>query len=403
MRAFRAGNYQHFLLFLLSLAGALVFFNAKGTDDVQVWQRWMAAMGEYGVPGGYARMAPDYPYPPLSFAALAAVSKSAFELGITDRTALKLSLLLALIITALLFYALTRAWLLTAGLTLALIPNSVDLAYLDIYFAPFLIGALWAAQRRKWALFTVLFTITCLIKWQPLMLAPFLALYILHIRSVRDLRAVPWRPLLIQVAAPALLVAGAVLTVFGWPVVESLQHATRFPVLSAQGLNFNWVLTYLLHVLDPTTYGPLIDGEIRLIILPENSLLLVLPKLIFFAVYGFILLRFLTVPKTFPSLLLYALLGYLAYFTFNTGVHENHLFPTILLTAVLAHLRPAELPLFATWALATNLNPFIFYGIEGRALPWNRMIWSFDPTLPLALLNVLLFLALLWRVVRDEK
>jgi hypothetical protein len=31
------------------------------------------------------------------------------------------------------------------------------------------------------------------------------------------------------------------------------------------------------------------------------------------------------------------------------------------------------------------------------------MIWSFDPTLPLALLNVLLFLALLRRVVRDEK
>ena len=403
MRAFRAGNTQHFLLFLLTIAGALVFFNAKGTDDVQVWERWMAAMGEHGVPGGYARMAPDYPYPPLSFVALAAVSKTAFELGISDRTALKISLLLALIATAGVFYAFSRSWLLTAGLTLALIPNSVDLAYLDIYFAPFLIGALWAAQRRNWWLCIALFTFTCLIKWQPLMLAPFLALYILDIRRPRDLRAVPWRALLVQVGVPALLVVAAVLAVFGWPVIESLQHATRFPVLSAQGLNFNWVLTYLLHVLDPATHGGLIAGEIRLIILPEGSLLLLLPKLIFFAVYGFILLRFLLVPKTFPNLLLYALLGYLAYFTFNTGVHENHLFPTILLTAVLAHVRPAEAPLFVTWALATNLNPFVFYGIEGRVLPWNRMIWSFDPTLPLALLNVLLFLTLLWRVVRDEK
>src|SRR5262245_52967043 len=121
MRALRAGNPQHFLLFLLACAGALVFFNAKGTDDVQVWLRWMAAMGEYGVPGGYARMAPDYPYPPLSFVALAAVSKGAFELCISDRTALKLSLTLALVVTALLFYALTRSWLLTAALTVALI------------------------------------------------------------------------------------------------------------------------------------------------------------------------------------------------------------------------------------------------------------------------------------------
>src|SRR4051794_13437547 len=173
MRALRAANYHEILLLLLATTLALLFLNAKGTDDVQVWLRWIAEMRAHGVTGGYARVAPDYPYPPLSFVALAAAAKTADWLGITERTAIKLSLLLGLLITSAVFYAITRNGRRTVALQLALIPNSVDLAYLDIYFAPFLLGALWALQRRRWAWFAALYTLTCLIKWQPIILAPF--------------------------------------------------------------------------------------------------------------------------------------------------------------------------------------------------------------------------------------
>src|SRR5690242_19719397 len=103
MRALRAANYHEILLLLLATMCALLFLNAKGTDDVQVWLRWIAEMRAHGVPGGYARVAPDYPYPPLSFVALAAAAKGADWFALSERTAIKLTLLIALLVTSAVF------------------------------------------------------------------------------------------------------------------------------------------------------------------------------------------------------------------------------------------------------------------------------------------------------------
>jgi hypothetical protein len=40
-------------------------------------------------------------------------------------------------------------------------------------------------------------------------------------------------------------------------------------------------------------------------------------------------------PKSFGRLLRFSLVGYLAYFTFNTGVHENHLFLAVIVAVAL--------------------------------------------------------------------
>ncbi len=401
----RATTINHLLLLGLTTALALLFLNARGTDDVKVWDRWIQEMQARGVLGGYAAVAPDYPYPPLSFVILWVVANVAGKItalgwvSISELTGIKLSLLAGLLLTTLVFYLITRnAWL-TIGLQLALIPNSVDLAYLDIYFAPLLLGACWAARRRNWPLFAVLFTLTCLIKWQPIILAPFFALYILGIQHPRAWRTIPWRSILTGVIIPAGLVGLAALAIFGTAIIAALQHAVSFPVLSAQALNFNWLLSWALHVFDPATYGPLTNGAIGLITLPPGSPIALVAKLLFFAFYGGLLLRFFAAPKSYENLLRYSLLGYLAYFLFNTGVHENHLFPAILLTALLAALSPSYGPLFLTWALVANLNPFVFYGIDGRALPFNRVIWGLDTSLLFAALSVALFLAFLWQTV----
>jgi hypothetical protein len=402
----RRPTLNQILLLALTTAFALLFLDARGTDDVIVWDRWIQEMQARGILGGYAAVAPDYPYPPLSFVLLWLVANVAGKItalgwiSISELTGIKLSLLLGLLLTTLVFYAITRnAWL-TCALQLALIPNSVDLAYLDIYFAPLLLGAYWAAGRRKWPLFAILFTLTCLIKWQPIILAPFFALDLLNIQHPRAWRTIPWRAILTRAVLPGAAVLLAVLAVFGGSVLAALQHALSFPVLSAQALNLNWLLTWALHVFDPATYGPLTNGAIGLITLPPGSLFGLLPKLAFFALYALILARFFTAPKTLENLLSYSLLGYLAYFLVNTGVHENHLFPAILLAALLAAVRPIYLPVFATWALIANLNPFVFYGFDGRALPWNRVVWGLDTSLLLAAASVALFAALLWQTVR---
>src|SRR3954469_22894774 len=116
MRALRAANYHEILLLLLATTLALLFLNPKGTDDVQVWLRWIAEMRAHGVPGGYARVASDYPYPPLSFVALAGAAKGADWFAITDRTAIKLTLLAGLLVTVGVFWAYSR----NLGLTILL-------------------------------------------------------------------------------------------------------------------------------------------------------------------------------------------------------------------------------------------------------------------------------------------
>jgi hypothetical protein len=121
-------------------------------------------------------------------------------------------------------------------------------------------------------------------------------------------------------------------------------------------------------------------------------------KLLFAGGFGAILIWFFTRPKTFPNLLLFATLGYLAYFTLNTGVHENHLFLACLLLGLLAHRERTTLPDLAVWAALLNINMVVFYGLDGRGLPFSPVVGGLDLTLPLALLTVLLFVGFFARV-----
>src|SRR5438552_18616184 len=93
--------------------------------------------------------------------------------------ALKWSLFIFLLATAASFYWLSRNLILTAALEFSLIPNSVALGYLDIYFAPFLIAAFFCLQRGHFTIGVVLFAISCSIKWQPLLIAPFICIYVM--------------------------------------------------------------------------------------------------------------------------------------------------------------------------------------------------------------------------------
>jgi hypothetical protein len=167
---------------------------------------------------------------------------------------------------------------------------------------------------------------------------------------------------------------------------------TKSTYLSGTALNLSWVVTYLLHVADPAGYGPLNAGQIT-IITTENPAIVGPLKLLFAVVFGGVLIWFFTRPKTFTNLLSFATLGYLAYFTFNTGVHENHLFLAVLLLALLAHRHPVYLLPLAVWAAMLNINMVVFYGLDGRGLPFSPVVGGLDLTLPLALMTLLLFVA----------
>jgi hypothetical protein len=88
-------------------------------------------------------------------------------------------------------------------------------------------------------------------------------------------------------------------------------------------------------------------------------------------------------------------MGYLAYATFNTNVHENHWFFAALLAFVLYALDRAHLNLLIVINVIANLNLYLFYGASGAAPAFGRVVFV-DVALAASVFNVLYFLLLLW-------
>jgi len=100
---------------------------------------------------------------------------------------------------------------------------------------------------------------------------------------------------------------------------------------------------------------------------------------------------FYRIKSHFESLLAFMLAGYLLYFTFNTGVHENHLFIAVILSVLLAALNKRYYPISLLIILAFNINLILFYGLNGRMVI-NRVLFNtLDPTLVFALANTITF------------
>lgn len=371
-------------IFVLVNVLALTFFNATGTPDVQNWLDWMRQVNRFGLHDGYSNIAANYPmnYPPFSVTLLFAAARAARALDVSLFAGLKASLMLFLLATGLTLWAWTRDWLLAAALELALLPCTAALGYVDIYFALPLLLALWALERERFSLFGFCFAVAALTKYQPLVIAPFLALYLLHDgwgrRATSSLRG----------GLAALLIAGVG---FGSALIRSFVLAFEPLNLSGNALNFWWLVTHALHSFYPEEFGGLYRGASDRIHNPIasgwSSLLIRLP---FLVSYGLTLLAFARGRRDYSRLLAYSTLGFLAYFMFNLQVHENHLVLVVVLTAIAAAREPANIEPFLTWSLVANINMFVFYGLAGTGPPFSRVV-GVDMAVPLAAVNVLLF------------
>jgi hypothetical protein len=397
----RSWNWSGWGLLLLVNLIALSFFFSPGTGDVWIWGTWMSEIANHGLIAGFASAKPDYP--PLAFAILDGVVKCAEGFGTTQLVILKCSLLLFLFATTGCFYWFARNLVLTAVLELSLILSSVALGYLDIYFAPFLIGGLFLLQRQHLKSGFLLYAISCAIKWQPLIIAPFVCLYVLSAGKGKT-GSLKIRTQLAPFALSVLLLVIPILAVFGVPAFfDSFKRAlTYHKFLSGYALNLPWIETWALHLFNPDKYPyghQLQQGIIDYAIVREP--LVVWPnKVLFYLSYGAILFAFVRQTKTFERLILYSMLGYFAYFSFNTGVHENHLFLLSCLAWILAFIEPAQLLRAINFAVAMNANLFLFYGAFGSRL--NPVVAGFDITLLFAAANICLFAGFLVHTFKTD-
>jgi hypothetical protein len=387
------------LLIILLIMVSLLPLYSGGTGDVSVWQGWIEAIEREGFVSGYIPV-----YPPLTWTFLQIVAFSYHALNIEMFLALKWSLVFFLFLTSLIFLLRTRNLLLTAFLHISLILSSVALGYLDIWFAPTMLLALFALKERKIFLFSIFYTASFLVKWQPLIIAPFLLVYLVRLIGITHWKTTI-KVLLADVILPTSALISAIVFVFREGLLMSLQDAMGHAILSGYALNYNWLLTYYLRLTQPDRFGAIAGGIIDYVDATDWPTV-GLSKILFVIFYIVTLIVFARRTKSFDNLLRFSILGYLSYFTFNTGVHENHLFLAGLLVVILYWVNSRDLYTTLIIVLMANINLFVFYGINGGP-GYQRLIGGIDITVPLALFNVVFFLVFwtitCWRENPDLK
>jgi hypothetical protein len=112
---------------------------------------------------------------------------------------------------------------------------------------------------------------------------------------------------------------------------------------------------------------------------------------VFLLFYLGVLWRHFKIRRSFAGAIECALAGYLSYFMFNVGVHENHLFLAAVLAVVAAGLEP-NWRLGAVLIVAiSNFNLIAFYGFTGSPLPFPPVV-GVDVSIILSVVNLVLFL-----------
>jgi hypothetical protein len=213
-------------------------------------------------------------------------------------------------------------------------------------------------------------------------------LYALGIRSPREWRDARWRSLVLQVIAPGAALTALIVAIFDVQLVWQALHASvTQKFLSGDALNLNWISTHFLHVRHPSRYGGLENGLATFVVTSDPDLTRV-PRLLFAATYLTSLTVFFLQPKTFTNLLLFSLLGFLCYFTFNVSVHENHLFAAVILAAALYSQASEWRTVSLVVMVINDVNLFAFYGADG-ILRFPRLFAGVDMALPLAVVNVI--------------
>jgi hypothetical protein len=389
-------------LLLAGMLASAALFTAPGTFDVTDprvgFLAWMDDAVEHGPVDGY-RVDP-YDYPPGAKALLGAAGSLGDRLGLERAASFKLLLLLFQAATALAAFALTRRLLLAGALWLSTVVSAMAHGYLDILFAPFLVISLVGVATRRAVPAWVFLWLACFIKHQPFILVPF---YIVHLGGIDGVGGL-WRflrqPNTWGVAAWTGAAVLLVVIAFGrtetgqWAAVQALQKATAHRDISGNALNAPWIGSYVYQV---SKYGELGPARVR-----EARRLLPI-KAAAVSVLLWVLWLQMRLPKTPRAGLVAMLAGYLAYFTFNAGVHENHLFVPMLLALVIVTLgssldgagaRGTLVPLAIGVVAFAHLNLLLFYDWQGLVrepvLIGTRQL---DASVPLAGISLVLFAA----------
>jgi hypothetical protein len=402
----RAGRLAVFGLIIAGMTLCLV--RDPGTGDVTFSISWITRMPPVGPFAGYARIVPvpdlGVNYPPLSILAMWASLRLGAMAGLSQVLSYKTGVALFTLASVLLVLARERS-IERAGLLFVLTaPFGLLLGYYDVVYLPFLLIALWSAMAGSWRSAGAALAIASLVKWQPLILAPVFAVGLL--RASRS-----W-PRVARDAAPALLVVAVVLGLFGLqPIWQAFRMALNDGYLSGQAVNAGWLVSWVLEAAQYAGHHLMPDASVDTIfhdagaanpVQGPGMMVRTALRTLFWASYGVVMVVFASAMATPAAFIRAALAASLAQFTWNAGVHENHLFVPMIVAYV--GWAAEAVPLFYLWTIASLavFNMIAFYG-TGGGLGFSRVA-GIDGTVLLAASSMILFLlvcSLQWKASRS--
>jgi hypothetical protein len=225
--------------------------------------------------------------------------------GSSPLMSLKVTILTLQLVSTGIILLLSGSYWVAAAFNASLLLSGVGLGYMDVCVAPPLIAAFWAFQSRRNVLGTALFLIACLTKPQPLIVAPFIGIYLFEISNLRSCRDAVGSRLFWQLL---ILVAGTIAALsllFGREPARSLWSDLRNPFLSGNALNLPWVAGFLYKLLFLSS----LSRQAELTFWMPPSIYLIPIKIIFGIVFGTVIVRAMRSENTFKNCLLFSLLA----------------------------------------------------------------------------------------------
>lgn len=407
---------QDSLSLLLIAALAIVFLPTTGTSDVCDWLGWAQNIADNGLVKGY--IVNHHEHPPFFSVLLYLVILLAKITGLAPFYALKISFLAFLLLTLGIIHQWSgRNTEKTLVFFIPLAYSCLALSYMDIYFTPFFLLAIYFTCKEKPAAAAFFFILSALIKSPPLIVAPFIVIYAYSYFLTRYNKVQAAQQFCLRVLLPAAALLLPTYLVFGNEYVEAFSRSFWHNCLSCNALNFNRLLPIMQYnfITDQSMLSALLrQTRLDTSYNASNDLLFVIAKILFFTFYGLTLARFLFVRKSISNLLLFCILGHFSYFTFSKGVHENHLYLSMLLAMCLAIIDKRFNTLALNICLIASLNLFLNYGVNGMpltlwwdksfypnevpSLSWLNAGYPFDNTLLMSIFNTAYFLVF-WLVV----
>jgi hypothetical protein len=367
----------------LVVAGlSLAMMAYQGMSDLQIFLQWASVLAAHDPVAGY-RLIADYP--PLGPVFIWLAVAAGQVVSLPNLVGLKLGIGVFQLAGAAVAAARLRSLSAGALLWLLVAPYGSLLGYIDSFYLPFVLLAVFALETGAFEIAGAMLAVAIMIKWQPAILAPPMLIYALA-------QARGWRRIICVL--PGAAIGLAVVMVFGpsW-VWFAFSGATNDPYFSGQAFNLDWIMSAALEYWHMAGAPAITSGTIVAITALAPPWY-ALSKILFWAAYLAVLAVFGFAAKTPARLYLALCACESVQFTFNTGVHENHAF--LLLVFVFAAVRAGALAAFYLLAVAVLAlsNVLLFYGLDlvhGRLASIGTVLLSgLDVVICVALICLLL-------------